>query len=195
MLCSFVEGKNEKCAVYHPQTTKECGKFGAFRIYLKELKNDPFTGVKHTVFDHTVFDVRKNRKLVSYQSSLLICSELRSFRISCVVHHFLYTDWPDHTAPMDAAPIVGMMRYARTLAKGNPITVHCSAGIGRSATFIGIDYAMQRIQRDSNVSMIDILKELRNQRYQSVQGIIQYIFLHICVLEGFAYVSGSRTKN
>ncbi|KIH59113.1 Protein-tyrosine phosphatase [Ancylostoma duodenale] len=82
-----------------------------------------------------------------------------------------------------------MMKYARMLAKGNPITVHCSAGIGRSATFVGIDYAMQRIQQDSKVTMVDVLKDLRNQRYQSVQGIIQYIFLHICVLEGFAFVS------
>ncbi|EYB85492.1 hypothetical protein Y032_0297g1736 [Ancylostoma ceylanicum] len=164
MLCSFKEGKNEKCAVYHPKTKNECGKFGPYRVFLREEKATPFTGVAYRL--------------------LLYYIRIRS---ACEVHHLAFTDWPDHTAPVNPGPIVGMMKYARMLAKGNPITVHCSAGIGRSATFVGIDYAMQRIQQDSKVTMVDVLKDLRNQRYQSVQGIIQYIFLHICVLEGFAF--------
>ncbi|KAK6041819.1 Protein-tyrosine phosphatase, partial [Cooperia oncophora] len=118
-------------------------------------------------------------------------------KVSLDVHHLACTEWPDHTAPFEPGPIVGMMRLARELAKGNPIIVHCSAGIGRSATFVGtaydkkksargIDYAMQKIKEDSNTSMVDVMKDLRNQRFQSIQGIIQYIFLHMCVLEGFA---------
>ncbi|KAK6747828.1 hypothetical protein RB195_000800 [Necator americanus] len=171
MLCSFKEGKNEKCAVYHPKTKDECGKFGPFRVFLMESKKSPFNGVSYKVLS-----VRR-AKTTSYE-----------------VHHLAYPDWPDHTAPTDPAPIVCMMKFARFLAKGNPITVHCSAGIGRSATFVGIDYAMQRIRQDSTVSMVDVLKELRNQRYQSVQGIIQYVFLYICVLEGFAYVIPETQK-
>lgn len=110
----------------------------------------------------------------------------RDRKYAIEVNHLSCSEWPDHTAPLDPGPIVGMMKLARLLCRGNPITVHCSAGIGRSATFVGIDCAMQRIKEDQNTSMVDILKELRNQRFQSVQGIIQYIFLHICVLEGFA---------
>ncbi|CAJ0604072.1 unnamed protein product [Cylicocyclus nassatus] len=169
MLCAFKEGNNEKCALYHPKTTKECGKFGSYRVYLKEEKESPISGVTYRILC-----AKKNR------------------RNPFEVHHLAYTDWPDHTAPMDPTSIVAMMRFSRMLAKGSTITVHCSAGIGRSATFVGIDYAMQRIKQDSNVTMVDILKELRGQRYQSVQGIIQYIFLHICVLEGFAYEGAIR---
>ncbi|VDK51153.1 unnamed protein product [Cylicostephanus goldi] len=169
MLCAFKEGvlqllaiynitsdclgPNEKCALYHPKTTNECGKFGPYRVYLKEEKDSPITGVTYKILC-----AKKNR------------------RNPFEVHHLAYTDWPDHTAPNDPTSIVAMMRFARMLAKGSTITVHCSAGIGRSATFV--DYAMQRIKQDSNVTMVAILKELREQRYQCVQGIIQYIFLH-----------------
>uniref|UniRef100_A0A0K0DHC9 Protein-tyrosine phosphatase n=1 Tax=Angiostrongylus cantonensis TaxID=6313 RepID=A0A0K0DHC9_ANGCA len=146
MLCAFKEGRNEKCALYHPKTKTECGKFGPYRVFLRETIN------------------------------------------SIEIHHLACSEWPDHTAPLDPGPIVGMLKMARSLAKGNPITVHCSAGIGRSATFVGIDYAMQKIREDSSTSMVEVLKELRKQRFQSVQGIIQYIFLHICLLEAFADV-------
>uniref|UniRef100_A0A0N4W9R6 Protein-tyrosine phosphatase n=1 Tax=Haemonchus placei TaxID=6290 RepID=A0A0N4W9R6_HAEPC len=169
MLCAFKEGKNEKCALYHPKTKNECGKFGPYRVYLKETRPNISVSVKHIVLCHAT-----SRALTSF------------VEYSLDVHHLSCTEWPDHTAPFDAGPIVHMMKMARLLAKGNPIIVHCSAGIGRSATFIGIDYAMQKIKEDSNTSMVEVMKDLRNQRFQSIQGIIQYIFLHICVLEAFA---------
>ncbi|WKY04266.1 hypothetical protein Q1695_005336 [Nippostrongylus brasiliensis] len=157
------KNQNEKCALYHPKVKTECGKFGPYRVYLKEIKAKPFNSVRHLVLF-----VKKDQKT------------------SMLVNHLSCTDWPDHTAPMDAAPIVGMLKLARELSKGTPIIVHCSAGIGRSATFVGIDYAMQKIRDDSNTTMVEVLRDLRNQRFQSIQGIIQYIFLHVCVLEGFA---------
>lgn len=42
-------------------------------------------------------------------------------------------------------------------------------------------------KNNSDVKMVDILKELRNQRFQGVQGVIQYMFLHVCVLESFVH--------
>ncbi|VDM54881.1 unnamed protein product, partial [Angiostrongylus costaricensis] len=163
MLCAFKEGKNEKCALYHPKTKTECGKFGPYRVFLRETMPNPFNTVNYKIF------TLKREKSNSIE-----------------IHHLACSEWPDHTAPLDPGPIVGMLKMARSLSKGNPITVHCSAGIGRSATFI--DYAMQKIKEDSSTSMVEVLKELRKQRFQSVQGIIQYIFLHICLLEAFADV-------
>ncbi|KAK6055649.1 Protein-tyrosine phosphatase [Cooperia oncophora] len=79
-----------------------------------------------------------------------------------------------------------MLRLSRNLSARNPITVHCSAGIGRSATFIAIDYASLKIREKSDASMVDVVRDMRNQRYQAIQSAIQYVFLHICVLEIFA---------
>ncbi|VDO71322.1 unnamed protein product [Haemonchus placei] len=34
--------------------------------------------------------------------------------------------------------------------------------------------------------MVDVIRDMRNQRYQAIQSAIQYVYLHICVLEIFA---------
>ncbi|KIH47550.1 Protein-tyrosine phosphatase [Ancylostoma duodenale] len=165
MLCNFNEGKHEKCCIYLPKEKKEVGNFGGFTIGVKNSRPDPFEGIKHTELD--VKYGENNNK-------------------STVVHHLAYFDWPDHTAPLNPAPTIGMFKLGRTLAGGNPITVHCSAGIGRSATFVAIDYAAQKIREKSDASMIDVVRDLRCQRYQAIQSAIQYVFLHICLLELFA---------
>ncbi|VDL64957.1 unnamed protein product, partial [Nippostrongylus brasiliensis] len=95
------------------------------------------------------------------------------------VNHFSYVVWPDHTAPFDPAPMVGCLKLCKQLASGQPITVHCSAGIGRSATFVAIDYAWQKIISNGETKMIDVLKEVRQQRFHAIQSPIQYIFLHM----------------
>ncbi|VDM53534.1 unnamed protein product [Angiostrongylus costaricensis] len=104
---------------------------------------------------------------------------------STVVHHFMFHDWPDHAAPLDPSPVIAMVKFARQLCNNNPIVVHCSAGIGPSVCFIGTDYVAQKVKEDPSVKMLDMLVYLRNQRLQGIQSIIQYTFLHVCVLELF----------
>ncbi|KAK6036625.1 Protein-tyrosine phosphatase [Cooperia oncophora] len=177
MLCNFNEGKHEKCCFYLPKEKKEVGNYGGFIVAVKSSKPDPFEGIKHTELE------------VKYGEGK-----------TCTVHHLAYFEWPDHTAPLNPAPTVGMLRLSRNLSARNPITVHCSAGIGRSATFIGtfllssqiepsIDYASLKIREKSDASMVDVVRDMRNQRYQAIQSAIQYVFLHICVLEIFASIS------
>uniref|UniRef100_A0A158P601 Tyrosine-protein phosphatase domain-containing protein n=1 Tax=Angiostrongylus cantonensis TaxID=6313 RepID=A0A158P601_ANGCA len=84
----------------------------------------------------------------------------------------------DHAAPLDPSPVTTMVKFARQLCNNNPIVVHCSAGIGPSVCFIGIDYVAQKVKEDSSVKMLDMLVHLRNQRLQGIQSIIQYTFLH-----------------
>ncbi|VDO60303.1 unnamed protein product, partial [Haemonchus placei] len=114
MLCNFNEGKHEKCCLYLPKEKKEVGNFGGFAVAVKASKPDPFENIKHTELE------------VKY-------GEGKTF----TVHHLAYFEWPDHTAPLNPGPTVGMLKLSRTLAAKHPITVHCSAGIGRSATFVG----------------------------------------------------------
>ncbi|CAJ0589699.1 unnamed protein product [Cylicocyclus nassatus] len=162
MLCNFNEGKHEKCCLYIPKEKSEISNFGGFKVSVKEFKRDPFETIRHTILD------------VKWEDKEM------------VVHHLANFSWPDHTAPIDAAPTIGMLKLSRSLANGAPITVHCSAGIGRSATFVAIDYASQKIREKPNTSMVDVIKDLRSQRFQAIQSAIQYVFLHICLLELFA---------
>ncbi|ETN69676.1 Protein-tyrosine phosphatase [Necator americanus] len=152
------------------------------------------------------FASNKRYKPSGYTTEAYDRNEPKNRKETVTVHHFAYLVWPDHTAPADPAPMVGCYKLCRQLAAGQPITVHCSAGIGRSATFVGefqkktafgrptrtngilfeisaIDYAWQKIRENSDTHMISVLKDLRGQRFQAIQSPIQYIFLHMCILE------------
>ncbi|VDL78099.1 unnamed protein product, partial [Nippostrongylus brasiliensis] len=163
--------KHEKCCFYLPREKREVGNYGGFMVSVKNSKPDPFEGIKHTELDVKYGDGK-----------------------TCVVNHLAYFDWPDHTAPLNPAPTVGMLKLSRKLCEGNPITVHCSAGIGRSATFIAIDYASQKVREKADASMVEVVRDMRNQRYQAIQSAIQYVFLHICVLEIVANVSALKIR-
>ncbi|XP_077123394.1 receptor-type tyrosine-protein phosphatase O isoform X2 [Ranitomeya variabilis] len=115
---------------------------------------------------------------------------LRVFRISYIteaqhVMHFNFTAWPDHGVPAASAAesilqFVYMVRQKATKTKG-PITVHCSAGVGRTGTFIALDRLMQHIRDHEFVDVLGLVGELRSYRMSMVQTEEQFIFLHHCV--------------
>ena len=50
-----------------------------------------------------------------------------------------------------------------------PLLVHCSAGVGRTGTFILLDRVMQQMKREGTLSIYNILKGMRGQRMKMVQ--------------------------
>ena len=85
--------------------------------------------------------------------------------------------------------------------------MHCSAGVGRTGTFITIDLALEQAKTEGVVDFIGIINRLREQRMHVVQTAVctlvywsllqytvfttyplsyiqqQYIFLHDAILE------------
>ncbi|XP_069484468.1 receptor-type tyrosine-protein phosphatase O isoform X2 [Ambystoma mexicanum] len=114
----------------------------------------------------------------------------RMFRLSygdevADVMHFNYTAWPDHGVPTTNAAesilqFVQMIRQQAAKLKG-PITVHCSAGVGRTGTFITLDRLMQHIRDHEFVDVLGLVGELRSYRMSMVQTEEQYVFIHQCV--------------
>ncbi|XP_034259208.1 receptor-type tyrosine-protein phosphatase O isoform X2 [Pantherophis guttatus] len=114
----------------------------------------------------------------------------RNFRISYAdevqdVMHFNYTSWPDHGVPPTNAAesilhFVQMVRQQATKSKG-PMIVHCSAGVGRTGTFIALDRLLQHIHDHEFVDILGMVSDMRSYRMSMVQTEEQYIFIHQCV--------------
>ncbi|XP_053320347.1 receptor-type tyrosine-protein phosphatase O isoform X2 [Spea bombifrons] len=114
----------------------------------------------------------------------------RVFRISYAdethhVKHYNFTAWPDHGVPSANAAesllqFVQMVRHKAAKTKW-PITVHCSAGVGRTGTFISLDRLMQHIRDHEFVDVLGLVAELRSFRMSMVQTEEQFIFIHRCV--------------
>ncbi|OXB57581.1 hypothetical protein ASZ78_008290, partial [Callipepla squamata] len=141
----------------------------------------------------------------------------RNFRISYAdevqdVMHFNYTAWPDHGVPTANAAesilqFVQMVRQKSLKSKG-PMIIHCSAGVGRTGTFIALDRLLQHIRDHEFVDILGLVSDMRSYRMSMVQTEVgccvnslwcksfvscknansldsffqeQYIFIHQCV--------------
>nr|XP_039263207.1 receptor-type tyrosine-protein phosphatase beta-like [Styela clava] len=99
------------------------------------------------------------------------------------VRQFHYTVWPDHGVPETTETIVKFIRYVRRTiyeeAKHTgPTVVHCSAGVGRTGTFIAMDRLLQNIHDNTYVDIYGIVYEMRMHRVYMVQTESQYILIH-----------------
>ncbi|KAI1894303.1 hypothetical protein AGOR_G00114430 [Albula goreensis] len=112
-----------------------------------------------------------------------------------MVRHLKFTTWPDHGTPHSSEQLVRFIRYMRAVHKQGPITVHCSAGIGRAGVLICTDVILGLIERDLSINVSDIVKEMRQQRYGMIQTKEQYLFCYkvwLEVLQSILLLHGNR---
>ncbi|KAM3849369.1 receptor-type tyrosine-protein phosphatase beta-like, partial [Diretmus argenteus] len=102
-----------------------------------------------------------------------------------VLRHFHYTVWPDHGVPESTQSLIQFVRTVRDYVDRSPSTgatvVHCSAGVGRTGTFIVLDRALQQLDGRGTVDIYGAVFELRLHRSHMVQTECQYSYLHQCV--------------
>ncbi|XP_064327985.1 receptor-type tyrosine-protein phosphatase V-like isoform X1 [Phalacrocorax carbo] len=103
------------------------------------------------------------------------------------VSHLHYTAWPDHGIPESTTSIMTFRELVREHIQSTkdtgPTLVHCSAGVGRSGTFIALDWLLQQMKQEKVVDTFGVVYALRMNRYLMIQTLSQYIFLHSCILE------------
>ncbi|XP_030754681.1 tyrosine-protein phosphatase 10D-like [Sitophilus oryzae] len=101
-----------------------------------------------------------------------------------VVRHFHFSTWPDFGVPSPPHTLVRFVRAFRERVPPDqrPIVVHCSAGVGRSGTFICLDRIVQQIQTSDYVDIFGIVYAMRKERVWMVQTEQQYICIHQCLL-------------
>ncbi|KAL7890005.1 hypothetical protein AOLI_G00022630 [Acnodon oligacanthus] len=110
------------------------------------------------------------------------------------VTHLKFTTWPDHGTPRSSKQLVRFIRYMRAVHSKGPITVHCSAGIGRAGVLICIDVILSLIEKDLTINVSEIVREMRLQRYGMIQTKEQYLFCYkvwLKVLQSILLLQGN----
>uniref|UniRef100_A0A7N5JQX4 Receptor-type tyrosine-protein phosphatase beta n=1 Tax=Ailuropoda melanoleuca TaxID=9646 RepID=A0A7N5JQX4_AILME len=113
-----------------------------------------------------------------------ICSEeqLDAHRL---IRHFHYTVWPDHGVPETTQSLIQFVRTVRDYISrspgAGPTVVHCSAGVGRTGTFIALDRILQQLDSKDSVDIYGAVNDLRLHRVHMVQTECQYVYLHQCI--------------
>ncbi|WAR09007.1 PTPRB-like protein, partial [Mya arenaria] len=86
--------------------------------------------------------------------------------------HFHYLQWPDFGCPERHWPLINfvtLVRQYRPLFPTGPLLVHCSAGVGRTGTFIVVDHVLQHIRDHDEVDVYKLVLDMRNHRCNMVQ--------------------------
>ncbi|KAI0143664.1 hypothetical protein GGR57DRAFT_495191 [Xylariaceae sp. FL1272] len=182
MLTQTHENFNEKCFPYFPAGPRA----PAIEIGLEDEFED---GFRATVECTSI--VEKCEGAIQVRKLNLKVQG----RPDMIVWHLLYRNWPDFGVPRpeDWASFFELMKFSRRLNTGafdNPRVIHCSAGVGRSGTFIALETLMREID-SGNMNLLDprlvthnedlvynLVNNLRKQRKQMVQAETQFEFIY-----------------
>ncbi|XP_058716080.1 receptor-type tyrosine-protein phosphatase eta isoform X2 [Poecile atricapillus] len=106
---------------------------------------------------------------------------------SHTVRQFHFTSWPDHGVPETTDLLINFRHLVHEYNSQNPMDsptlVHCSAGVGRTGTFVAIDRLIQQMEMENTVDVYGVVYDLRMHRPLMVQTEDQYVFLNQCVMD------------
>lgn len=105
------------------------------------------------------------------------------------IWHFLYPSWPDFGAleQEDLSSLMSLMSLSRekNTDSENPRVIHCSAGVGRTGTFVALEFLIGELQKgawldwdNESDPIFNTVNELRMQRRTMVQSAEQYTFIY-----------------
>ena len=82
---------------------------------------------------------------------------------------------PDNCAVM--LNFVRRVRKVHPYSDPNTLLVHCSAGVGRTGTFIVLDSMLEKMKTEDTLNIYDFVKQLREQRVLMVQSLVSVCWL------------------
>lgn len=169
MLNRVIERGSEKCAQYWPTTEELQMSFTDTGFVVRLLSEE----------DQSCYTIR----VLELQNTKT--GESRE------IYHFHYTTWPDFGVPESPASFLDFLFKVRESGSLDPVNgpsvVHCSAGIGRSGTFILVDTCLVLMDKRKNPSSVDIQKvllDMREYRMGLIQTPDQLRFSYMAVIEG-----------
>ncbi|XP_022364334.1 receptor-type tyrosine-protein phosphatase C isoform X2 [Enhydra lutris kenyoni] len=162
MVTRCEEGNRNKCAEYWPSMEEGTRAFGDVIVKITEHKRCP-----------------------DYIIQKLNITNKKEKTTGREVTHIQFTSWPDHGVPEDPHLLLKLRRRVNAFSNffSGPIVVHCSAGVGRTGTYIGIDAMLEGLEAENKVDVYGYVVKLRRQRCLMVQVEAQYILIHQALVE------------
>ncbi|GFN80191.1 receptor-type tyrosine-protein phosphatase kappa [Plakobranchus ocellatus] len=157
MLTHLIELGKKKCTMYWPEDGEKT--FGEIKMQLLTTRVFAEYTIRH----------------------LRLCKGGESPRD---VTQFHFTAWPDKSVPENPWGLVDFQQ--RVMAEPGPgrLLVHCSAGVGRTGTFIALCNLLKEAEATGKMDFRSTLHKLRQDRMHMIQTVAQYTFLHKAALVG-----------
>ncbi|XP_029500543.1 receptor-type tyrosine-protein phosphatase C isoform X2 [Oncorhynchus nerka] len=162
MVTRCEESSRNKCAQYWPSPEREVEIFEGFVVKLNREEHCPDYIIRH-----------------------LSLTNKREKSAEREVTHIQFTSWPDHGVPGEPHLLLKLRRRVNAFKNlfSGPIVIHCSAGVGRTGTYMGIDAMMEGLEAEGRVDIYGYVVKLRRQRCLMVQVEAQYILIHQALIE------------
>ncbi|XP_072555524.1 receptor-type tyrosine-protein phosphatase C-like [Paramormyrops kingsleyae] len=162
MMTRCEEGNRDKCAQYWPSLDREA-----------------------EIFEDFIVKINGEDHFPDYIIRQLSVTNKREKSTERDVTHIQFTSWPDHGVPGEPHILLKLRRRVisfKSLFSG-PIIVHCSAGVGPTGTYIGIDAMMEQLETEGRIDIYGYVAQLQRQRCLMVEDEAQYILIHQTLLE------------
>lgn len=178
MLTQLVEENKEKCAQYYPVDLED-----PTMVLLHEEKtsengdtcaandanniDDSTTAIEPPQTDTTSSDTIT---LLSKEFDSSVGCEVRKLRLTIdnipkTILHYLFGRWADFGKPeaADRKALIELSRRTYHEAGNSPRVVHCSAGVGRTGTWIALDFLIREVEEDRLLDSMKGTPKTHNQ--------------------------------
>ncbi|GFN73655.1 receptor-type tyrosine-protein phosphatase kappa [Plakobranchus ocellatus] len=168
MLTNVVEQRKIKCAVYWPQDVDKV--FEEITVKLISLR---------VYAEYTIRHLQLTKNGENHRT----------------LTQFHFTAWPDNSVPDSPWGLVDFQQRVMTAPGDGPLLVHCSAGVGRTGTFIALCNLLEEAEALDKMDFLSTLWALRQDRMSMIQTDEQYIFLHKTALAAHLIAGTSFRQN
>nr|XP_022305063.1 receptor-type tyrosine-protein phosphatase epsilon-like [Crassostrea virginica] len=161
-LTNLKEGAKNKCAQYWPNVHD---KLQGGNITVRHLGESTYA--EHIIRRFKIHNKAKQQ--------------------DCLVTMYHYTAWADHGVADPLSLVVFHRQVMKATAKstGKYTLVHCSAGVGRTGTYIALDALYREGQNTGEINVPLYVKTMRKDRMNMIQGEEQYKLLYVALMEAF----------
>ncbi|KAM3084573.1 hypothetical protein ACMFMG_001325 [Clarireedia jacksonii] len=215
MLTRPVEGGIEKCGVYYAETVGEVKILGDWEVKcvareeergtvrrtlkLKRVLRAPSpvpstTGSEKSQEEQDEGAETKEMEQEAQQQKVQP-QPVEEEAEERTIHHFLFLNWPDNDIPQSPEDIQSLLTLLEVSRIANnhstaPRIIHCSAGVGRTGTFIALDHLSRELEQGQldnlgkdDDPVFDTVKRLRDQRMLMVHRVSQYLMVYSVMRE------------